>query len=1808
MGDVRDISQLLASLEAVGVALWLDGSQLRYRAPTGVMTPDLLARLRARRDEITTALAEVDDIGPVRHDPDGRYEPFPLTDVQTAYLVGRGSGYPYGGVGCHGYGELHFDRVDPRRLERAWSAVVGSHDMLRAVIHPDATQHVLKDPPPYPIRVEDLRGEPVVAFTAAVGATRADMDHRVYQPGEWPLFDLRLTVHDDGAVLHFSIDFLVADFVSIQQIIDELEARYRDPDAVPAEPEVGFRDVLLAQRARSVRGRHERDRAYWWSRLAELPERPELPALPARHSTGGVPRFHRLGLRLPEQRWARLRERASGAGLTATGAVLAAYAEVIGRWSRHPRFTLTVTVLNRPAIHPQINRIVGDFTSIELLAVETGYPEPFRTRARAWQARLWEDLDHGSCTGVEVVRELRRRDPDHTVLFPIVFTSSIGLVRERPVPVADGAGPGGLSRLRYGISQTPQVWLDCQAMEDGDGLSVNWDIRTGIFPDGLVESMFAAFEDLLQRLADGEDAWESSCPVPVPAGQLSRRPAGGGTAAAALLPERVLERARRHPDRTAVVTSDRSLTYRGLVGIAGSVMDVLERWECRPGTVVAVEMDKGWEQVPAVLGVLSAGCAYVPVDTGQPPARRDRILADVGARHVLTQSWLDRAWPAGTSSVAVDTLPAGTRPIEVAGGADDLAYVIYTSGSTGAPKGVMVTHRAAWNTIADVNRRFGIGPDDRVLGLSQLGFDLSVYDIFGPLSVGGCLVLPDADRRGDPAHLAELAAAHRVTVWNSVPSQLEMLVAYLRTEPAAAPDRLRLALLSGDWIPVPLPAAVWRLLPELRLVSLGGATEAAIWSIYHPISAVDDDAPSIPYGRPLSGQTVEVLGDALVPVPDLVAGELYIGGAGLAEGYFGDPGRTAERFIRHPRTGQRLYRTGDLGRYLPDGTIELLGREDAQVKIRGHRIELAEVEAALASHPAVAAAAVIADGQRPEPVTLAAFVEPAARAADPDGAARAVRELGAVAVSEAAGLRGQVDDDELLGFARQLDRTALLQMLTALRRCGLFADHRDAHPLAEILERARVAPRHQRLVRRWLRVLTEHNLVTQDPVSGHFAAVTEADPAVVADAWRRVEAAVPGAEHRTELIEYFQTTAARLPELLSGELDPLTLLFPQGRTEIHEVAYNAMFLSRYVNRLLTAAACHLARHHRGPEPFRVLEVGSGVGGTSVELIPALDRFEVEYIFSDVSEFFLNNARTRFASYPWVGYRRFDLNEDYRAQGLAPHSQELVVCANVLHYARNVDAALARLRELLRPGGWILFIEATRDSYQIMTSMEFLFDESAGEFTDVRRDREQTFLTRPQWLDVLGGVGADAVLSLPEEDPITDQMGMHVFAARFKADRAPVRRGDLQAHLTAQLPSYMLPSRLQVVDRLPVTGNGKVDRKALRSWLPPQSAAPRAGDAEPPAGELEEQLGQVWQRLLRLDRIGRRQNFFELGGDSLLAAQVAAEIRDSVPAAADLFYDHLLRLLLENSTVASMAEQISSGRGRPAPTTPAAGPSPLVTLGVGSGSTVVLVHDATGTVAGYRPLLDLLGFGVPVAAVEVADRASYLRTDSGSLVEQVAGGYARALVAAGYDRLQLVGHHFGGILAAEVARQLVEVGVRVDRLVVIASLAAPWPDGDDLRLEYLFYRAMGVDAESLGFPAAGGVLAAEAAGQEALRVLRTGSREARLARAAGAGGQLAEAFEIFRHSCRAAEAPLLPYAGDITIVRPKPGRPPWPALAQDMAAYWSDVCLGDLATIDVAGDYFTCTSEAAPLLSGLLTAPPPDGVPAPRHTVPAGDRR
>ncbi|WP_422768954.1 amino acid adenylation domain-containing protein [Plantactinospora sp. WMMC1484] len=885
--------------------------------------------LRALFDNPTVAGLATQVTGPVpvrarlHQAPDDRYLPFPLTEVQRAYQVGRADAFVLGGIGSQSYWEFDAPGLDVAALERALAAVVARHDMLRAVCTGTAEQVVLREVPPGHVEIfadhDKLRAQ----------LRDVDLDAAV-----WPPFALGYADGHLGVVLNH----VTFDARSAMIFFMELSRLVVDPSADLPPLGLSFRDYVVGFDIPA--GEVAAARAYWRETVAVAPDPPRLP-LARDLATVQRPRFERRELFLDRQSWQRLAETAREHGLSPSSMLAAVYAETVSRWSEGQDLLLVATTFDRPPVHPDIDGVIGDFTNLTLVAYRPA-GRTFWEAAADLQGNLWAGMDNRALSGIEVLRELAARDGRPFVPVPVVFTSALGM------PDAHQPLDGPLGRYVHGLSRTPQTLLDCQVLEFDGGVLVNWDCVTEAFPPGVLDDMFAGFQLLL---ADPHA-------TVVPADQLVVRGVLNGVASGV--------------GGVGGGGVGGGLLWSGLWGVDGGRVAVAGGWsfgELRAralavvgflrgvgvgsGARVGVCLPKGADQVAVAVGVSVAGCVFVPVSPDQPVGRRAAMCAAADVRWVCSVPGL--VWPEGVVSFGVEEAFAASvgRPVEVS--ADETAYVIFTSGSTGVPKGVMVSHRQAVNTIVDVVERFDVTGADRVLAVSGLDFDLSVFDVFGVLGVGGALVLPSDEDRREAGVLLALAREHGVTVWNSVPALVEMVCV---VGGRGALPGLRLVMVSGDWVRPDLVGRVRSLAPGARFVALGGATEAAIWSNFFEVTGALPGWSSVPYGWPLAGQAFRVVDVRGRDCPDWVVGELWIGGAGVAQGYAGDPELTAAKFVVGS-DGGRWYRTGDMGRYRPGGVLEILGRRDGQVKLRGHRIETGEIEAALVRCEGVRQAVVV---------------------------------------------------------------------------------------------------------------------------------------------------------------------------------------------------------------------------------------------------------------------------------------------------------------------------------------------------------------------------------------------------------------------------------------------------------------------------------------------------------------------------------------------------------------------------------------------------------------------------------------------------------------------------------------------------------------------------------------------------------------------------------------------------------------------------------------------------------------------------------
>jgi len=1305
-------------------------------------------------------------------DPDNRYQPFPLTDMQQAYWIGRQSSFIQGSVPTQIYQEFEGQNLDVDLLAETWRYLIQRHDILRAIILPDGRQRILEQVAPYELKALDLRRQDDATVNAEIDHIRNQMSHQFFTLDSWPLFDVRATLLDGDRVrIHFSIDGLLIDGWSHQVLLREWFQLFKSGGHMQLPPlELSFRDYVQAIQSLRTTDLYERSLEYWQSRLQTLPPGPDLPLAV---DPGGIsdPRFTRRSEMLAADTWNRIKTRATRAGITPTGLLISIYGEVLATWCKSPRFSLNVPRFNRLSLHPQVNDILGEFASMSLIEIDYTASESFEVRAQRVQQQLWKAVEHQLVSGVEVLRRLAKVLRQPSLTMPVVFTCSPQPVQGIESLSITGAGTG--INVEYSITPTSQVWLDHEFFEVGDTVLLNWDAVEDLFPPGTLDDMFSAYLTTIDRLATNEESWHTSRRQHViPPYHLEQRRIGNATDAPTserLLHELMKAHVDRNDEAPAVITTTRTLSYRELAHSSRRLGRRLRGLGAQPNTLIAIVMEKGWEQIVAVLGILHAGAAYLPLDAGMPQERLHALLEHAQATIVVTQPWLNESivWPETTQRVCIGdhTLTGDDEPpLEPWQSADDLAYVIYTSGSTGFPKGVMISHRSVTNVVAYTNERFSIGRHDRVLSLTTLHHDLSVYDVFGVLAGGGAIVMPDEAARQDPAHWLELIQTHAVTVWNTVPTMMEMLLHYACAQSDVQIPSLRLAILGGDWIPITLPERFKLVCPDAMLLSIGGPTETTIWNIFFLVDAVDPTWTSIPYGRPIANSRYFVLNDSLEHCPTWVPGHLYCAGVGLAKGYWKDEDLTSANFFVHQLTNDRVYRTGDLGRFLPDGTIEFLGRDDFQVKVQGYRVELGEIEATLLQHPNVTAAVVTASGSQDQGKNLAAFVVLQHDVVTP----AAMTDLIAQDLAEY-----QRDED--------LQRHQAERLEFKLQQHGIRRDCNDQPSFALTLPQSSDIGQREWIERRSYR---RFNL---DPIPATaFGAMLRSLGQITIDGSPIPKYSYPSGGGLYPVQTYIHIKDGRVQGL------------PSGVYYYHPVMHHLVTLSPGID---------LDRGMHALDNRAVFDASA----FSIFLIADLAAIEPLY-----------GAMARDLCWLEAGYM----------------GQQLMMSAP------THDIGLCPLGDIRFEDVEHLF--RLRDSHMLVHCL-------VGGAIEPWQKTPTGFIQE---------MALFSAMATPQARDVDHQATID----------------ELHTYLRQKLPQHMVPVSINVLDALPLTANGKVDRKALAQKSTATAASSNSVYVAPTT-PIEQTIAMLWQEVLGVDNVGVTSNFFDLGGNSLHLIQVHTKLKE-----------------------------------------------------------------------------------------------------------------------------------------------------------------------------------------------------------------------------------------------------------------------------------------------------------------------------------------
>ncbi|MFE6613991.1 non-ribosomal peptide synthase/polyketide synthase [Amycolatopsis sp. NPDC057786] len=778
-----------------------------------------------------------------------------------------------------------------------------------------------------------------VAAEDAAEAFEADRARR-FDFARPPLLRATFTRLDERhAKLALTFHHIIADGWSVVVLLRELLAGYEGANTLPET------DTRADHLRRLVARDHEASREAWRAALSGVDE----PTRLVDGRAGAARQPSRLHLNLGEQPTKALSDMARAHGLTLGAVLHGAWGLLLGGLTGRDDVLFGSTVSGRDTGAAGIESAVGLYINTVPVRLRWSGAETVAAVLRRLQGEQAALLDHQHL-GLGELQRIAGAGQEE--LF-----DTLVVVENFP---RDDERASGTVRLT-GVEVTDAVHFPVAVIvTPGEDLEFSLKFDAARIDAGAAGQLAERFARLLETLTANPELPVAALDLLSPAerGRLAELNATSHPVPERTLAEAFAEQVAKTPSATAVIFRDTELSYADLDSRAENLARRLRALGAGPEEVVAVAVPRSAELMVALLGVLKAGAAYLPIDLDYPADRLEYMLADSGARFVLSEPGTVARIPvvAGLTQVPVTGEPVGDVP-GAAAGPDNTAYLIYTSGSTGRPKGVAVTHRAIVNRLAWMQHEYRLTASDRVLQKTPSSFDVSVWEFFWALCEGAAVVLAEPDGHRDPAYLARVIRERQITTLHFVPS---MLAAFLGSdEVAGGLGSLRRVFSSGEAL-TGETAARWRALTGVPLHNLYGPTEAAVDVTF--FESTGAEGATVPIGRPVWNTRVHVLDGCLRPVPDGVAGELYLAGVQLARGYHGRPGLTAERFVADPfgEPGQRLYRTGDLVRRRADGEIEYLGRTDRQVKIRGNRIELGEIEVVLAALPEVKAATVVA--------------------------------------------------------------------------------------------------------------------------------------------------------------------------------------------------------------------------------------------------------------------------------------------------------------------------------------------------------------------------------------------------------------------------------------------------------------------------------------------------------------------------------------------------------------------------------------------------------------------------------------------------------------------------------------------------------------------------------------------------------------------------------------------------------------------------------------------------------------------------------
>jgi amino acid adenylation domain-containing protein len=929
---------------------------------------------------------------------------YPMTEIELGmvfnYMKNLGTGVYHDQFLFN----LTFTEFNVETFEQALTLLMRKHPILRTGFNIkdfNKPVHIVYTDVKAPLEYLDYTGTSHHDFRKIVAAELSEDLLDTFDDRKHPLWRmkmLRYGITDYTLVLTFH--HAVLDGWSVASMMTELNNTYyaliKNPAFTLPPLRSSYKDAVIQEHA-DKQLQHKLD--YWRQELTGY-QRLDLSFLPSAEKQGDMQIYKRKLDRNTHQQLVVL---ASDLGTSLKNLLFSAYLYTLKAFSSGEEVIAGWVTNNRPVVDDG-DKILGCFLNTVPVRVTFTARHSWADYIRMVDQKLRELKEYETVPLFEIAKAIGERSRERNPIFDTLFNFVNFHIYNDIVSTPE---EGKVNESFSDGNQNTNTLFDFEVSTTGDEMFLLPKYDTVLIPGAFVSKFCDYYVNVLARyIANTNETASVNAIIPVQEAERILMHFNDSVAAYdrdVTMAEIVERQALKTPQHIALEYAGQQWTYGELNHRANQLACSLRSEGVGRESLVGIWIERSPEMIVSMLAIVKAGGAYVPMELNLPDARIARIVNDLEISTILCSkrtlerfSQFERQLPSVSTVYCLDaqTFPRATTPLgkniiageqlgtlpgtnpECISSPDDVAYIIFTSGSTGVPKGVVVKHRPVINIIEWVNKTLAVSPADKLLFVTSIGFDLSVYDVFGMLAAGGTIRLMDYEELGDPKHMLKVIGEEGITIWDSAPAAIQVLVPLLdHHREMLSASRLRLVMLSGDWIPVTLPDVLRNVFEQVEVVSLGGATEATIWSNYYRIGEVQKHWKSIPYGKPTQNCKYYILNKDLEICPVGVAGDLYIGGDCLSAGYVNDLALTTQKFVGSPfAKGEIIYKTGDLARWFEDGNMEFLGRKDGQVKIRGFRIETGEIESLLVQHSDIRSAVVMPHTNKRNEKYLCAYV------------------------------------------------------------------------------------------------------------------------------------------------------------------------------------------------------------------------------------------------------------------------------------------------------------------------------------------------------------------------------------------------------------------------------------------------------------------------------------------------------------------------------------------------------------------------------------------------------------------------------------------------------------------------------------------------------------------------------------------------------------------------------------------------------------------------------------------------------------------